>query len=372
LTIGDGLLGVIDELYAGVLDRDRLSASVGRTAALLGASGGLLYAVGHGEDTIRFGAFSDIDLEALNGMGAQTLGMMTQFIQRIPLGHVDACAATWPIEDMKKSAVYNEIFRKLDILHGAAGLAVRNGDYVGGVTLNRPERAGPFSDEQFRALEVLVPHFRNVLQINNAMRALEQARATFVAALDSLPDGVVLTDRNAKVVHLNRAAERMLACNDGISVKGGHLAAGELDEERALHRLIGEAAVNRGTDSFARGGTCTVRRPSGAPAWLVLATPCSDAHALAAAPLLPACTVLVRDRSRADGNGLDGLRQACGLTAQEARVALTVAEGHGLTAAAQKLGLSVLTVRNHLQRVFAKTGTSRQAELARLVTAFMN
>src|SRR5215467_2851859 len=147
LTIGDGLLGVIDELYAGVLDRGRLSACIGRTAALIGASGGLLYDVGHGEDSIRLGAFSDVDLEALNGMGAQSLGMMTQFIQRIPLGHVDACAATWPIEDMKKSAIYNEIFKKLDILHGAAGLAVRNGDYVGGVTLNRPERAGPFSDE---------------------------------------------------------------------------------------------------------------------------------------------------------------------------------------------------------------------------------
>jgi DNA-binding CsgD family transcriptional regulator len=34
---------------------------------------------------------------------------------------------------------------------------------------------------------------------------------------------------------------------------------------------------------------------------------------------------------------------------------------------AKELGLSSLTVRNHLQRVFAKTGVTRQAELARLV-----
>jgi hypothetical protein len=31
------------------------------------------------------------------------------------------------------------------------------------------------------------------------------------------------------------------------------------------------------------------------------------------------------------------------------------------------MGLSSLTVRNHLQRVFEKTGTGRQAELARLI-----
>jgi DNA-binding CsgD family transcriptional regulator len=101
-------------------------------------------------------------------------------------------------------------------------------------------------------------------------------------------------------------------------------------------------------------------------------TPCGDLQALAAAPLLPACTIVVRDRSRRGPHGLGELRHIYGLTLQESKVALTVAEGHGLAEAAQSLGLSVLTVRNHLQRVFAKTGTSRQAELAQLIATLAN
>jgi len=372
LGIADGLLGVIDELYAGVFDHARLSASLDHIAQLTGASGGQFYLHYHGEDNMRFGVFSNVDLEALRGIDTQTARSMTQIVQRIPLGHVRPIASAWPIDDMKRSPFYHDVLKKLDILHGAAGLVVRNSDYYGVASLNRSERAGPFSDEQFRVLQILVPHFRNVLQITNAMGAMALARHSLANAIDSLSDGIVLTDRKGRVIHLNRAAERKIASNDGLSIRRGHLAADVLDDERALHRLIGQAGRTRGSDSVQRGGTCMIGRPSGAPAWLVLATPCSDVHALAVAPQCPACTILIRDPSRRGGDGMGRLQQVFGLTLQESKVALSVAEGKGLAEAAQSLGLSVLTVRNHLQRVFAKTGASRQAELARLVATLAN
>lgn len=372
MDIADGLLNVIDELYAGVLDHARLSSALGRVAQLTGASGGQLYTHYHGEDNPRFAVFSNIDLEALRRIDGQSAKAMAQYALQIPLGHAQAIASMWPIEEMKRSAFYNDILEKLDILHGAAGLVVRNPDYYGLVSLNRSQNAGPFSDEQFGALRVLVPHFRNILQITNAMDALSLARGALAAALDSLSDGVVLTDNKGRAIYLNRAAERIIASNDGFSIKGGHLAADVVDDERALHRVIGQATRNQDADSFQRGGTCMIARPSGAPPWLVLATPCGDVHALAVAPLSPACTVLIRDQSRHDRDGMGRLRQIFGLTLQEAKVALAVAEGGGLTEAAEELGLSVLTVRNHLQRVFAKTGASRQAELARLVAMLAN
>jgi DNA-binding CsgD family transcriptional regulator len=36
------------------------------------------------------------------------------------------------------------------------------------------------------------------------------------------------------------------------------------------------------------------------------------------------------------------------------------------------LGISETTVKTHLQRVFEKTGTNRQAHLIKLVTGYMN
>ena len=56
-----------------------------------------------------------------------------------------------------------------------------------------------------------------------------------------------------------------------------------------------------------------------------------------------------------------------GLTGGELRVLLALAQGLGAKEAADILGISEPTVRTHLQHMFAKTGTSRQADLLRML-----
>jgi DNA-binding CsgD family transcriptional regulator len=58
------------------------------------------------------------------------------------------------------------------------------------------------------------------------------------------------------------------------------------------------------------------------------------------------------------------------LTPAELRVLLTIVEAGGVPETAQKLGIAETTVKTHLQHVFAKTGTRRQLELAKLVAGF--
>jgi DNA-binding CsgD family transcriptional regulator len=55
------------------------------------------------------------------------------------------------------------------------------------------------------------------------------------------------------------------------------------------------------------------------------------------------------------------------LTEAESVVARSVQRGHGLHPVADELSVSLATVRAHLQHVFEKTGTHRQAELVRLL-----
>jgi DNA-binding CsgD family transcriptional regulator len=57
------------------------------------------------------------------------------------------------------------------------------------------------------------------------------------------------------------------------------------------------------------------------------------------------------------------LRAQFGLTKAEARLALSLAAGASLPSMAQAFDVKLTTVRSQLQQVFAKTGTSRQAEL---------
>ena len=61
------------------------------------------------------------------------------------------------------------------------------------------------------------------------------------------------------------------------------------------------------------------------------------------------------------------LRRIYGLTRAESQVAMRVLNGDGLAPIAEELSVSLTTVRTHLQRIFDKTGTHRQAELVRLL-----
>ncbi|WP_336057201.1 response regulator [Nitratireductor sp. CH_MIT9313-5] len=57
------------------------------------------------------------------------------------------------------------------------------------------------------------------------------------------------------------------------------------------------------------------------------------------------------------------LRDQFGLTAAEARVALTLTEGFSLAEVGQCLGVSRTTTAYHLRNIFQKTGARRQTEL---------
>jgi DNA-binding CsgD family transcriptional regulator len=66
---------------------------------------------------------------------------------------------------------------------------------------------------------------------------------------------------------------------------------------------------------------------------------------------------------------VDALAALYELTPTEARVLLEIASGKNRAAAADALGIADSTVKTHLARIFEKTGTSEQAELAKLVAS---
>jgi DNA-binding CsgD family transcriptional regulator len=58
------------------------------------------------------------------------------------------------------------------------------------------------------------------------------------------------------------------------------------------------------------------------------------------------------------------------LTPAELRVLLGVVEVGGAPEVAEALGIAASTVTTHLKHLYAKTGTSRQADLVKLVAKF--
>jgi DNA-binding CsgD family transcriptional regulator len=83
----------------------------------------------------------------------------------------------------------------------------------------------------------------------------------------------------------------------------------------------------------------------------------------------PAAIVFVADPDSAPRTVQDQLRNLYRLTTAEAAVAMVIARGEGLQAVADELEINLTTARTHLQHVFEKTETRRQAELVRLIAA---
>jgi DNA-binding CsgD family transcriptional regulator/PAS domain-containing protein len=367
LGLNETLLGVIDELYAGALDQARLSSSLDGIGGMMGASGGIMYLIDEIEHRVIHVVSRNFQVDAPTQVDGEHATTIAAYHRRIPLGSVVHVHSLWPMEQMLKTPFYNEVLRRQDVLYGAACLFQRTARVHGLVTLNRSERAGPFDETSFRVLRILAPHVRRAVQVTTELGAAAQEREHFVTALDRLAVGVILTSEQGKALHLNSAAERILASGDGLAMRQGHTIPGSHLEQQRLRQLIGLATVNASSALLQRSGICAVRRPSGKPPWLLLVAPCGHLQAGDLVSKHPACLILIRDPEKQTGNAAFALQELFGLTAQESRIALAVSEGHGIAHVADEMRLSSLTVRNHLQRVFAKTGTSRQAELARFL-----
>lgn len=190
-------------------------------------------------------------------------------------------------------------------------------------------------------------------------------RMQLVLLVDWLEQGILLVTARATVVHVNRVAEILLRSGDLLRSAGGAVACHLPDETRRLRRLVREASAEVAPTV---GGRLLVvhRRSLGRPLSVLVAPLLGDGAPL---PGQPAAALLVSDPDRALPAAEDHLRELYGLTLAEARVAGAVLATERLQDIADRLAVSLSAIRIHLQRVFEKTGTHRQAELVRLLMA---
>ena len=126
---------------------------------------------------------------------------------------------------------------------------------------------------------------------------------------------------------------------------------------------MAEACRTGHGDGLGAGETFHLPRAEGKPYGVVVSPLRSPRLPLLPAP--PAAVVLVTDPDRPlEATGV--LERLYGLTAAEARLACQLATGRKLQAA-DVLGITQNTARWTLKNVFAKTDTTRQAELVRLL-----
>ena len=265
----------------------------------------------------------------------------------------------------QKTSIYADLFIPQQIWSRCCAAIFREDGLVAPLVVQGPAGCPALTSAEYDELGFLLRHIKRSLRITTRLLRMEAGTSPFVAALNSIEIALALADATGRLRFLNRAAERILAMQDGLAIQAGHLVARNRIERALLDRLIAAAASpqRRG------GGTMAISRPSGEPRYGIEVSH-MPLQALVDQPLSGAI-IFITDPARSHRNSGEVLMQIYGLTQAEARVAVAVAKGDGISAAAKALGVSANTLKTLLQRTFAKTGTRRQSELAVLVTRLL-
>jgi DNA-binding CsgD family transcriptional regulator len=246
------------------------------------------------------------------------------------------------------------------------GLFVRltEGEFPTSFLVAAPEGSAEFATpDRVKLVNALIPHLQQALRTQSCIAELVVHASDVAEAIDGMRHAVLVVGPGASIVHLNAAAEKLLASRTGPNVRDGRLGVAPSSADAELKRSV-EAALGLSSTRAKVGDSFLCQRLSGGRPYVVHVTPFT---ARDNGP--PRALVVVVDPNDDPAPSADLLRRLFGLTTAEADIAQLVAGGHGLKPIADELALSMATVKTHLQRVFAKTDTHRQAELVRLLLA---
>jgi len=297
------------------------------------------------------------------------LDLLRPAVMAAPVGTVLTNEMVVPRSDFVRTEFYADFAAPHGLIDCIQARIFEGASVSGYVGITRSLQAEAFEREHMRLAQVLLPHLGRAVQMQLRLACLGVERDCALEALDRLRHGVLVVDAQMRVLQANSAAEAILRKGDGLGVEpsGRQLRASAPGRTNILHRLVAQAATgNHGAISDRDHGVLRLERATEAP--LLLCVVPLRAEAAWNISMQPAALLLLSiPEHKTPLPPLASLRALYGLTPAEAAVAGRIGQAEGVEAAAAAMGITPATLRWHLQRVFEKTGTTRQAELVRLV-----
>ncbi len=246
-------------------------------------------------------------------------------------------------------------------------LVLKSGKRVAWLSIVRSGIQSRFTEADLRQMELLSPHICRALLISDTLELQTIAAARLEETVDRLSTGVVLTEEHGRISYMNSSAERLLKASNTLKVSNGRLTAVRPASRDGLARVLAQSAAG---SAPLRTGQYSVPLPDEEGGGLianVLPLEWREGRNPLAG-LRGAAAVIVQDPAEIRAPPIEAFATLYGLTAAEQKVLEHIAEGQPPQQTADELGVSVTTVKTHLQKLFAKTNTGRQADLIQLLS----
>jgi DNA-binding CsgD family transcriptional regulator len=263
-------------------------------------------------------------------------------------------------DEMRRLDFYNEIFVPFGF-QWFAGIGFAAGPALWGMVIMRTPGQGPFEAQEKRVLATFSDRLSEIATLSWAVGRAALSGVSNAMALVGQP--ALVLDRLGFVLCMNAGAEQMF--DNEFCVRNRCLIARDQQAASDLTALADQLRTTPDTAALP-SAPIVVRRSANAPL-LIRILPIDGA---ARSPFLGARALLIlspiESRPAPD---LNLLCEVFGLTRAEADVAACVARGEPLATIARRRDSALVTVRNQLRTIFAKTGTHRQSELAALLAS---
>jgi DNA-binding CsgD family transcriptional regulator/PAS domain-containing protein len=223
-------------------------------------------------------------------------------------------------------------------------------------------------DEMRRRIAAIAPHARRALLVNKAIDARKSEAAAFAKILDGLAVAIFLLDSAGRIAHRNSAADNLLDAGDVLRSVNGQLVARDAWANRALR----EAFAASGKLPAACGCIALPMAAEDGEHYIAHLLPLTAAERGATGMAYKSVAALFVRKAALGRPRDDVIARRFELTRAELRVMLSIADVGGVPETAAALGVAESTVKTHLRRVFAKTGTNRQTELVKLIAAHVS
>ncbi|MBS0338936.1 MAG: LuxR family transcriptional regulator [Proteobacteria bacterium] len=356
---------VIGEIYDCALDPSRWPGACRTVAALCASTGG---------------GICVHDLKQVQNDQLFVFGYQPEFLQKLgsqfaesPMAAVDIVSEIGEVNylarepaQLHESRFYREVLAPFGLTDMIWFPALRTGGRMASLHASRGDRRPCYQSHDVQLFKLLSPHVCRALAISDALDIRALRSDMLEKTLDALNAGVFLTARDGDVVYMNAAARQQVRVGRSIRLIHNRLSAVDPAAGAALARDIDAAARQ---DSISSWREHSVAIPDGTGSgYVATLLPIENGERSAIlAPFAASVAVFMQDPIQVPLMPGEAFARLHGLTGGELRVLLALSQGLGGMESAEMLGISEPTVRTHLQRIFSKTGTTRQSDLLSLL-----
>lgn len=357
---------VLDSLYGAVGLDEAWSDTLRVLAGYFEASIGLLVVAGEGQRDQSFYAAWNHTEEAARAYSShwwQHDAMLQAALTKnlFVRGMIIRGSDLLPPEELRRTDYYRHYLSALPAEHFLGCVMSDGRDEALAPPMHlsffRPPDAPDFSDENLSELAALYPHIHRAFNLHWQLRNTREQLGLFHQGLDGFDFGVMFIDPANRVRHANAAALRLAGDPASAALLGG--LPDVVPGAGALAQLLKACALGQ-------GGAIPLG-PDGSHQLLALALPLAAPTPTAAGRARASVVLMLIDPRRRPDAALEYVVRAFKLSRAEARLLPLLFENRTPAEIAQRLDVKIATVRTQLSAIFAKTGTTRQQELMRLL-----